>query len=161
MTPTARIGSSRESSFRGPSVGLSANGQDGQSGTVRVRIQAVTPIATRSLKAQFIPSSGGDVVRTEGQTTIIADLPTDSLSTFRDFTGVVQSITELPQGDGGNGGADGEDGNVGNGGGNGSNRGRRIGGQGQQARVIPGVSNTTVVLGAASLVSVTLIAAAS
>lgn len=131
----------------GESSGGSGNG--GQSNLVRVRIQTSGQAAARALKRQFVRSSGGEIVRTEGQTTIIADLPADSISAFRDFNGV-QSITELGQ----NG--NGENGGGGNGGG-----GTTIGGGGQGAQIVPGVSNATVVIGAASLAGVTLIAAAS
>jgi len=125
------------------SGGGGSNGGSGGQGSesmVRVRIQAASRSAVQGLKTQFIRSAGGDIVRSEGPLTIIADVPADSIRDFKSFGGV-QSITPLSQG---NGGGDGDS-----------------TGGGQQAGIIPGVSNSTLVIGAASLASITIVAASA
>jgi len=119
-------------------------GGGGSANLVRVRIKAASRGAVEALKLQYIRSAGGQTVRSEGPLTIIADVPAGSVSSFQDFSGV-RSVTPLNQGGGGSGGGGGGWG----------------GGGSREAGIIRGVSNSTLVIGAAGLLSITLVAASS
>lgn len=164
-TPVVHWKEVAESSSDGGSNGNGGSGSNSDSGLVRVRIKTVSQTTSRALKRQFIPSSGGEVLRSEDPTTILARVPSDSISDFRNFNGV-QSLTRL-DGDGSGGSGDGSNGNGGGGNGSGGDGGGGtfVGGgrqpTGQQAGLVPGVSNATLVIGTAGFLSFTLVAAAA